>query len=146
VVGTGDFASEGAVITERLSRGPGHHDVILRASHDLADIDSAKRETRLLMTTPEEVRSYLLKMPARFVILDSPPFEYRFEALADSAVTGDPNDFHLIGSFPIAVRPGGKFAELRLYENPAGRDHHPDTIQTRLGQYAGGRTLTYYWR
>ncbi len=146
VVGTGDFASEGAVITERLSRGRGHRDVILRASHDLADLDGAKHETRLLMTTPEQVRSYLLKMPARFVILDSPPFEYRFEALIDTAVTGDARDFHLLGTFPIAVRPGGRIQLLRLYENPAGRDHHPDTIQTRLGQYAGGRMLTYRWQ
>lgn len=146
LVGTGDFSSEGAIITERLSRGREHKDVILRASHDLADLDSAKRETRVLMTTPEEVRSYLLKMPVRFIVLDSPPFTYSYQALIDAAVTGDPEDFHLIGKFPIGLLPGDQFAEVRLYENPAGRDHHPDIIQTRLGQYAGGRVLTYHWR
>jgi hypothetical protein len=146
LVATGDFASEGAVITERLSRGRGHRDVILRASHDLAEIDGAKREARLLLTTPEQVRSYLLKMPVRFIILDSPPFTYSYQSLIDSAVTGDPKDFHLIGTFPVAVHPGDEFAKLRLYENPAGRDHHPNMIETRLGQYAGGRTLTYHWR
>jgi hypothetical protein len=146
LVATGDFASEGAVITERLSRGQGHHDVILRASHDLAELDSAKRETGLLMNSPEEVRGYLLKMPVRFILLDTPPLAYRYQALIDEAVTGDPADFHLIGRFPMSLRPGDQFAEVRLYENPAGRDHHPDVIQTRLGQYAGGRMLTYHWR
>jgi len=145
LVATGDDYSEGAIITERLSRGRGHRDVILRASHDLAEIDADNHETPLIGTV-DEVRSYLLKMPVRFIILDSPPFDYSYQTLIESAVTGDPKDFHLLGTFPISLEPGGKIVEVRIYENPAGRDHHPDTIQTRLGPYAGRRLLTYRWR
>jgi len=145
LIATGKDGGEGALITERLSHGRGHRDVILRGSHVLADIDSAKHETPFFHSA-EAVRSYLLSMPVRFVVLASPPFDYTYQSLIESAVTGDPQDFHLIATVPVEEQPDGPKSEVRIYENPAGREHHPVVVYTRLGSYAGGRQLEYHWR
>lgn len=145
LIATGKDSCEGALITERLSHGRAHRDVILRGSHVLADIDAAKHETPFFYSA-DAVRSYLLSMPVRFVVLSSPPFDYSYQALMEAAVTGDPQDFHLIATVPIEEQPGGPASEVRIYENPAGREHHPDVVKTRLGSYAGGRLLEYHWR
>jgi hypothetical protein len=145
LIASGDDSCEGALITERLSHGRAHRDVILRGSHVLADIDAEKHETPFFHSA-DAVRSYLLSMPVRFVVLHSPPFDYSYQSLIEGAVTGDPEDFHLIATVPIKQQPDGPASEVRIYENPAGREHHPDVVKSRLGSYAGGRLLEYHWR
>jgi hypothetical protein len=145
LIATGKDSCEGSLITERLSAGRAHRDVILRGSHVLADIDGSNHETPFFRSA-DEVRSYLLSMPVRFVVLSGLPFDYSYQSLIEAAVTGDPKDFHLIATVPIEAPTSGATGEVRIYENPAGREHHPEVVQTRLGSYAGGRVLQYHWR
>jgi 4-amino-4-deoxy-L-arabinose transferase-like glycosyltransferase len=140
-----DRDGEGPMITERLSRSATKRDVILRGTHVLADIDNQHRET-LRIASAEAVRSYLLGMPVRFVVLSSPPFRYSYQALVEAAVTGDPKDFQLVATVPIVHRSGGSADAVRIYENPAGRDRHPEVVRTPLGSYAGGRVVEYRWK
>jgi len=140
-----DQPGESALITERLSRGGAHRDVILRATHVLADIDNQHRET-LRIGSAEAVRSYLLGMPVRFVVLSSPPFRYSYQGLVEAAVTGDPKDFQMVATLPVTKRSGEVVDEVRIYENPAGREHHPEVVRTPLGSYAGGRVVEYRWQ
>jgi len=140
-----DRDGEGPMITERLSRSATKRDVILRGTHVLADIDNQHRET-LRIATAKDVRSYLLGMPVRFVALSSPPFRYSYQALVEAAVTGDPKDFRLVATVPIVKRSGGTVDAIRIYENPAGREHRPEVVRTPLGSYAGGRVLEYWWK
>jgi hypothetical protein len=145
-----DHSAEGPLIAERLSRAPAPRDVMLRGTHVLADIDNEHRET-LRVGSAEEIRTYLLAMPVRFVVLSSPPFRYSYQALIETAIAGDPKDFHLLATVPVSRLNGGHVAgpqpdQLRIYENPAGRDHHPEVVRTQLGSYAGGRIVEYIWR
>jgi 4-amino-4-deoxy-L-arabinose transferase-like glycosyltransferase len=138
------WGCEEGMITERLSHNPAHRDVILRGSQILVNTDEAGNEQPLFQSA-EATRDYLLQMPVRFVVLRSPAYQYPFQSFIDSAVTGDPQDFHLIATVPIAVRPGGRnLGELRVYENPAGRDRHPSIVEARMG--STGRIIQYHWK
>jgi hypothetical protein len=147
LVATNKWGGEEELISERLSHDRAHKDVILRGSHVLADLSLEEMGEEPLFDSADAVRNYLLQMPVRFVVLSSPPYQYSFQALIDAAVAGDPQDFRLVAQVPIVVRPSGTILhELRIYENPAGRDHHPDVVQTRLGSIGGRRILEYRWK
>lgn len=146
LVASNDWSGEEEVIAERLSHDPSHRDVILRGTHVLADVDADRKDVPLF-TSPEAVRAYLLEMPVQFVVLGSPPYDFAFLPLIEKAVTDDPQDFHLIAQVPLVAEPGGHVTgNLRIFENPAGRDHHPSVVRTRLGSYAGRRILEYHWK
>lgn len=147
LVATNHWGGEEELIAERLSHDAAHKDVILRGSHVLADLSMEEKAEEPLYNSADDVRAYLLRLPVRFVVVSSPPYQYRFQALIDSAVSGDPQDFQEIARIPIVVEPEGiTLRELRIYENPAGRDHHPDTVQTRMGAIGGRRVLEYHWK
>jgi hypothetical protein len=146
LISAGDDSCEADLIAERLSHGRAHRDVILRGSHVLADVDTNDDHETQFFHSAEEVRSYLLSMPVRFVVLCGPPFTFGYQSLMEAAVTGDPKDFHLMATVPVEEVPGVPAGRVRIYENPAGRDRHPDVVRTRLGSYAGGRELEYRWR
>jgi hypothetical protein len=143
---------EGALIAERLGHGLQHNDVILRANHVFMRTDSLGNCFPLL-TSAEAMRTYLLQLPVRFVVLSNQPFGCRFgDGNADQAnrwinraVTEDPVDFKLVATFPILEKDHGQTDELRLYENPTGRIRHPRIVQTPLGLDARGRVLEYRW-
>jgi hypothetical protein len=119
--------------------------VILRGSHVLGQVDVAGHD-QPLFPSAEAVRAYLLQMPVRYIVLNNPPFEYSYQAQIESAVTGDPQHFHRIARIPVVdTRDRGR-AELRIFENPAGRDHHPGVVRTPLGYDAGRRVLEYQWK
>ncbi len=145
LVATSNFGGEGEIIAERLSHSRNHQDVILRGSHVLTQIDSGG-EDKPIFENPDELRSYLLAMPVRYVVLSDPPYDFSFQPLIDSAVTGDPWDFHLIARFPPIVQPHGQTGGLRIYENPAGRYRHPAIVRTPMGYDAGRRVLEYHWK
>lgn len=146
MVAANDWGGEEEIITERLSHDRSHRDVILRGTHVLADVDAARKD-QPLFTSAEAVRTYLLQMPVRFIVLGSPPYDFAFLPLLDKAVTDDPKDFHLIAQVPLVAEPSGKpIGALRIFENPAGRNHHPAIVQTRLGSYARRRILEYHWK
>jgi hypothetical protein len=147
LVATNYWRGEEEIIAERLSHDVAHRDVILRGSHVLAIMDTNEKTDQPLFHSAEAVRAYLLQMPVRFVVLNSPPYDYSFQTLIDSAVTGDPQAFRQIATIPIVIQPGNKtVGQLRIFENPAGRDRHPSVVQTRLGSIAGGRILEYHWK
>jgi hypothetical protein len=143
---------EGALIAERLGHGQQHSDVILRASHVFMQMDSLGN-CFPLFTSAEAMRTYLLELPVRFVVLGNQPFACRFgdrnaeqaNGWINRAVMQDPADFKLIATFPILEKDRGQIDELRIYENPAGRIRHPSIVQTPLGLDAGGRVLEYRW-
>jgi hypothetical protein len=146
LISAGDDSCEADLIAERLSHGRSHRDVILRGSHVLADVNTNDDHETPFFHSAEEVRSYLLSLPVRFVVLCGPPFTFGYQSFVEAAVTGDPKDFHLVATVPVEEFPGVPAGKVRIYENPAGRDHHPDAVRTRLGSYAGGRVLEYQWR
>ena len=143
---------EGALIAERLGHGQQHSDVILRANHVFMHMDSLGN-CFPLFTSAEAMRTYLLQLPARFVVLGNHPFGCRFgdgnaeqaNGWINRAVTEDPADFKLVATFPILEKDHGQTDEFRIYENPAGRIRHPSIVQTPLGLDAGGRVLEYRW-
>lgn len=136
---------EQQVLTERLSHNRAHTDVILRGTHVLGRVDVLGHD-QPLFSSPEAVRSFLLEMPVRYIVLNNPPFEFSYQELVQAAVTGDPQDFHLISSVPVLDTRDQRSAELLIYENPAGRDHHPTVVRTPLGYDAGRRMLEYRWK
>jgi hypothetical protein len=145
LVATNNSPGEAQIIAERLSHSRAHKDVMLRGSHVLTEIDSTGKDKPLFQSS-DAVREYLLQMPIRYVVLSDPPFDFSFQALVDSAVIGDPTDFHLIAKVPIVEQPGGQIGRLRIYENPAGRSRHPSIVRTPLGYDAGRRILEYQWK
>ena len=151
LVATDDKRDEGALVTERLAHDRFHKDVILRGTHVLASVDSAGND-RPRFQSPDAIRNYLLQMPVRFVVLSSPPYDFSYQGMVESAVLGDPGDFRLLATVPIQEQSGGQkqptgqIGELRIYENPEGRDHRPSVVRTPLGFDAGRRVLEYRWR
>ena len=136
---------EQQVLTERLSHDRAHRDVILRGTHVLGQVDVAGYD-QPLFPSAEAVRSFLLQMPVRYVVLNSPPYEFSYQTFIEEAVTGDPQDFQLIARVPVVDTRDRRSAELLIYENPAGRDHHPAIVRTPLGYDAGRRVLEYQWK
>jgi hypothetical protein len=146
LVATAPWRGDQEIIAERLSHTVAHRDVILRDDHIVGNADSTGGDLSPLQS-PEAMRLYLLTMPVRFVVLDSPPHGTAYVNLVESAVSGDPQDFHLIATVPIVVRPGEKsLGELRIFENPAGRDRHPSVVRMRVGGRGGGEVLEYHWK
>jgi hypothetical protein len=146
LVATAPWRGDQEIIAERLSHTVAHRDVILRDDHIVGNADPTGGDFSPLQS-PEAMRLYLLTMPVRFVVLDSPPHGTAYINLVESAVSGDPQDFHLIAAVPIVVRPGEKsLGELRIFENPAGRDRHPSVVRMRVGGRGGGEVLEYHWK
>jgi hypothetical protein len=146
LVATAPWRGDQEIIAERLSHSVVHRDVILRDDHIVGNVSSAGGDLSPLQG-PEAMRLYLLTMPVRFIVLDSPPHATAYINLVESAVSGDPQDFHLIATVPIVVRPTEKpLGELRIFENPAGRDRHPSVVRIRVGPWGGGGILEYHWK
>jgi hypothetical protein len=146
LVATAPWHGDLEIVAERLSHGAAHRDVILRDDHIVGNVSPAGGDLSPLQS-PEAMRRYLLTMPVRFIVLDSPPHSAAYLNLLESAVSGAPRDFHLIATVPIIVHPTDKrFGELRIFENPAGRDRHPSVVRTRIGSWGGGGILEYHWK
>jgi hypothetical protein len=145
LVATNYEAGEEQIVTERLSHSRIHKDVILRGSHVLSEIDAAGNDTPRFQSA-DALRAYLLQMPVRYIVLSSPPYSFSYQTLVNTAVSGDPADFHLLAQVPILRQPDGRIGELRIYENPAGRDRHPSVVTTPMGYDAGRRMLEYHWK
>jgi hypothetical protein len=145
LVATNYEEGEEQIVTERLSHSRRHKDVILRGSHVLSEIDAAGNDLPRFQN-PEALRAYLLQMPVRYIVLSNPPYSFNYQTLIDTAVTGDPADFHLLAQLPIVKQPDGLVGQLRVYENPAGRDRHPSIVTTPMGYDAGRRMLQYQWK
>ncbi len=134
----------GVLIAERLNQGRQHRDVILRGDHVFVEMDEQQAYYQPQFTTADAIRRYLLSFPVRYVVLPDPPFEYPFQKLLDEAVTGDAKDFHLVGRMPVSdTFNGGQI--VRIYENPAGSDHHPEALRIPLGPQASFKMLEYRW-
>jgi hypothetical protein len=144
LVATAPWRGDQEIIAERLSHTVAHQGVILREDHIVGNVSSAGDSP---LQSSEAMRRYLLTMPVRFIVLDSPPHGAGYINLVESAVSGDPQDFHLIARVPIIVHPTEKpLGELRIFENPAGRDRHPSVVRTRIGSWGGGGVLEYHWQ
>jgi Dolichyl-phosphate-mannose-protein mannosyltransferase len=153
ILNAAGYIGEGALIAERLSHEKQHRDVILRASHVFVEQDSLGN-CRPLFRGADAMRTYLLQMPVRFVVLSNQPVTCRFgdrngDQVNDGingAVTGDPADFKLVATVSILKRNVGQVDQLRVYENAAGRTHHPSVVETPTGLDASGRVLVYHWQ
>jgi hypothetical protein len=147
LVATASWRGDYEIVAERLSDGVGHRDVILRDDHIVGNGSSGGEDDRTPLQSPEAMRRYLLSMPVRFIVLDSAPHDTAYLNLVESAVSGDPQDFHLIATVPLVVQPTGKrLGELRIFENPNGRDHHPSVVRMRVGEWGGSGVLEYHWQ
>jgi len=136
---------DAALIADRLSHEPRHRDLILRADHIFAQMDPEQGYYQAVFSRPEEIRSYLLQMPVRFVVLSRPSPRFPYQQLMEEAVVGDPQDFQLTAQFSI-IDPLNGNQLFRVYENPAGRDHRPSVVHIPVGPQAGFRTLDYLWQ
>jgi hypothetical protein len=145
LVATNDSTGEPQIITGRLTHDRAHRDVLLRGTHVLAEIDAQGNDTSRFQNA-STLRNYLLQMPVRYIVLGSPPYDFAYQSVLDSVMSGNPHDFRLIGKFPFVDQPLGQTGELRVYENPAGRDRHPSVVSTPLGYDAGRRTVEYHWK
>jgi Dolichyl-phosphate-mannose-protein mannosyltransferase len=146
LVATAPWHGDQEIIAERLSHTAAHRDVILRDDHIVGNVSPAGDDLSPIQS-PEAMRLYLLTMPVRFIVLDSPPHATPYLDLVESAVSGDPQDFPVIATVPIVVRPTeASLGELRIFENPAGGDHHPSVVRMRVGAWGGGGILEYHWK
>jgi hypothetical protein len=141
-----DSGGEGALIAERLAHDPWRSGIVLRASRVLAESSWSGRRYRPLFADADEVRKYLMDLPVRYILLDNSMKPLPFETLVDEAVRASPQDFALLGRFPIRRSGRGYLGEVRVYENRSAGERRPFVVRVRLGLDRGGRTLAYRWK
>jgi hypothetical protein len=136
---------EGAIVAARVAHDPWRSGIVLRASRVLSESWWSGRRYRPLFANANEVRKYLMDLPVRYILLDNSMHLLPSEKLVDEAIRASPQDFALLGRFPIH-RSGRYLGEVRVYENRAAGERRPAVVRVRLGLDRGGRTLEYHWK
>jgi hypothetical protein len=139
-----DSPGEGAIVAERLAHDPWRSSIVLRASQVFAESSWSGARYRPLFADADEVRKYLMDLPVRYILLNDSWKHWPFEELVDEAIRASPQDFALLGRFPIH-KSGLYFGEVRVYENRRAGERRPAVVQVRLG-LERGRTLEYRWK
>jgi hypothetical protein len=139
-------SGEGAIIAERVSHDPWRSGVVLRASRLLAESSWVGMHYRPLFADAGQVRSTLLELPVRYILLDDSMDPLPDQRLLNEAISGSPADFVLLGRFPIRSSTRGVLGDVRVYENRSAGTRRPAVVRVRLGLDRGGRTLQYRWR
>jgi 4-amino-4-deoxy-L-arabinose transferase-like glycosyltransferase len=172
MLASGDASGQGAIVAERLAHDPWRSGIVLEASHVLAEASWFGRHYRALFADADEVRKYLMDLPVRYILLDDswkpmmsarqldkldktvPPSWGRiqpdngsmsFAEQLDETVSASPQDFALLGRFPIHGS-GRYLGEVRVYENLRAGERRPAVVRVRLSLDRGGRTLEYRWK
>ncbi|MGD0201031.1 MAG: hypothetical protein ABSD27_09825 [Bryobacteraceae bacterium] len=101
---------------------------------------------RPLFAAADEVRKYLLDLPVRYILLDDSMKPWPLEKLLDETIRASPQDFALLGRFPIQRSDRAYLGEIRVYENRSAGERRPSVVRVRLGLERGGRTLEYRWK
>jgi hypothetical protein len=128
-----------------VAHDPWRSGIVLRASRVLSESWWSGRRYRPLFANANEVRKYLMDLPVRYILLDNSMHLLPSEKLVDEAIRASPQDFALLGRFPIH-RSGRYLGEVRVYENRAAGERRPAVVRVRLGLDRGGRTLEYHWK
>jgi hypothetical protein len=139
---SGDSATEGAIITERLWHERRPSDIVLRASRVLAESDWNEAWYRTLFSTADQVVAYLQTVPVRFIVIDTAAKERPHDRLLQEALRGDPDKFPLAARIPVSSFKQWRAGELRIYENRAAGDRMPTNLKIPTG-LDRGRVFTY---
>lgn len=145
MLASGDAPGQGAIIAERLAHDPWHSGIVLEASRVLVEASWFGNHYRPLFGDADEVRKYLVDLPVRYILLDDSWKPWPFEKLLDEAIRANPQDFALLGRFPIHGS-GRYLGEVRVYENLRAGERRPAVVRVHLGLERGGRTLEYRWK
>ena len=145
MLASGDAPGQGAIIAERLAHDPWHSGIVLEASRVLVEASWFGNHYRPLFGDADEVRKYLVDLPVRYILLDDSWKSWPFEKLLDEAIRANPQDFALLGRFPIHGS-GRYVGEVRVYENLSAGERRPAVVRVHLGLDRGGRTLEYRWK
>lgn len=138
-----DSGGEGAIIAERVAHDPWRSGIVLRASRLLAESWWSGRRYRPLFADADQVKKYLMDLPVRYILLDDSMPPLPFQKLVNDAIRASPQDFALLGRFPIRRSGRGYLGDVRLYENRGAGERRPDVVRVRLGLDRGGRTLEH---
>ncbi len=136
-----DSFGEGAFVVARLMSDRHQQGVVLRASKVLSDSDWQGTAYRLRTKTPDEVYDYLQDLPVHYIVLNKVLIpgnpSLKDQRLLRDAIDAHPNDFQLVGHFPIYH--GSKKFDLAvdIYRNAAARGRVPSSIRVDLGHTLG---------
>jgi hypothetical protein len=137
---------EGAFVADRLTGDRQRSGVVILASHALAVSTWSGYRYRLVFPDAPALKSYLMDLPVRYIVLDaSEPMQPHTKLLAE-VIRSDPEDFHLLGDFPLRNQNGEARGSLLVYENGKAGDRHPAVVRVRLGLDLGARIMEYHWR
>ncbi|MFO0809714.1 MAG: glycosyltransferase family 39 protein [Gemmataceae bacterium] len=127
---------EGAVIVERRLLDQGRTSYVLRASKALASDSWSGACYHSRFETTDELRRYLMDVPVQYLLVDDFPCPEPVTAthlqLLDRLLRESPDDFPLVGAFPIRGWWRLREGAVRLYENRQALDRAPGTIRVDL--------------
>jgi hypothetical protein len=141
---SGSAICEGHLIVDRLTHNRWRSDVMLRASHALAESTWGGHHYSALLPDADSVRKYLMDLPVRYILLDDTASTPYGELLA-GAIAGSPRDFAELGQFPIHSM-GRLIGAVHVYENLAAGGRRPAVVRVPLGLERGARVLEYRWK
>jgi hypothetical protein len=137
---------EGTVIVEQRLRDPERRVFVLRASKVLGVSAWNGRAYRPCFQTSEEVQAYLNRVPVHFIILDD--FGYSREQidphheLLRETLESCPDNFVLLGRFPITTPVRCFHSGVLLFENSRARGRMPQDIRLDLSPILGRELRT----
>ena len=115
-----DEQGEGAFIAERLIRDSYRDGVVLRASKMLSNSDLLGNRKQLI-DSGQQVLDFLNSVSARFVVLDMNGFvasvSRKHHRLLEDTIRGKPEQFRLLGDFPLDFDGLRREGAVQVYEN-----------------------------
>jgi hypothetical protein len=146
VLASSGSIGEGALVVEQRMRDPERQAFLLRASKVLGVSAWNGRAYQPVFKTAAEIRDYLNRVPVHFIIVDD--FGYIRERLEPhhrllhEALESSPDDFVLLGRFPVATPSRYVECGILLYENRRARGRLPQNLRLDLSRTLGRELRT----
>jgi hypothetical protein len=140
-----NYRGEGAIVSERLAHDPGRAGIILRSSRFLAVSSWSGLHYHVLLNDAADIREYLTELPVHYVLLDDTTPLRQEQQLIEEAIRIDPQDFVLLGRYPIREYGGRYLGDVRVFENRSAGDRRPAVVRVHLDAERGERVLEYRW-
>ena len=141
VLVSADSSGEGAMVAELLLEDPARTGVVLRATKVLSRSDWLGRNSRLLVRSAESVRQFLDATPVHFIVVDMNGFlrdaTRPHHRLLEETLRRYPEQFRLIGDFPLYFDGHRRNHAVQVYENLAVRGRRARTIHIDMSQTIG---------
>ncbi len=135
-----DASGEGSFLAERLIRDSSRDGLVLRASKMLSNSDFLGNR-KLLTKSIDQVHEFLDGVPVRFIVLDMngfiDPFSRAHHRLLEDTLRRDPEQFRLIGNFPLYFDGRRRLNAVQVYENLGARPNPRGVIRIDMANSLG---------